>query len=495
MTNSVLLPGRPDAIPALALTGARRRELLRVTPAVALALRFVGLAVLIGLAYSAVFIDLGRAIGEGSRVAYLMVMPVLFIMIAYGRRPRPHGVTDSETDWILAGSLGGLALLLTYLAGNRFPTLAALWYLPVVSVVIWTACAATILFGARRVLQLWPLWLFAMVTVTPLPTSLIVSALGGTPVAASAVAALIGAFAVFLATPLCPLRRRLAATAGCAAAGVGAAFALAALPLPASVAVSAGVVPLLSFVACQRRSAAASGSTRTPTPPALPRRSPWGLAALAAFAGFNLVLYPAASASLPPRMLLATDLDWMSRAHLTQTQNFDFIRRYLGPDATFVRYLVPPKKGYPAAAVDIITTDKMEDLRTSRSVVWYPSGGIPNYRDLDISTQITGAQMLASDSSTTADSTTPNWYAVSWVWRAGGAFQQIFVIVNQPNQIAAEQDSPPQPVPPSVNDTVLAPFLWMTRQQADPSITVDPLVRERAQQIVDTIVNAAKPAR
>jgi hypothetical protein len=150
-----------------------------------LVLRLTALVALTLLGFGGVFFDVARSIGGGSRAAYLLVIPVLMVMIAYGRRTKVIGVNDSEADWILGILLGGFALFLTYLAGGRFPTLTGMWNLPLVGAAIWTAFAATILFGFRRVWQLWPLWVFATVTVTPFPSLLLTAALGGSTGSAS----------------------------------------------------------------------------------------------------------------------------------------------------------------------------------------------------------------------------------------------------------------------------------------------------------------------
>jgi len=217
-----------------------------------LALRIAALLGLTLLGFGGVFYDAARAITGGSRAAYLMVMPALLMMIAYGRRTRATGVNDSEADWILGALLGGFALFLSCPASNRFPTLSGMWNLPLVSAAIWTAFAATILFGFRRVWELWPLWVFAAVTVTPFPALLLTAALGGTTAAALVVAALIGAAAVFLAGWPRPFRWRLVSTAGCALVGVTAAVVLPLSSLPISVAITAGLIPLLSFAVLQR---------------------------------------------------------------------------------------------------------------------------------------------------------------------------------------------------------------------------------------------------
>lgn len=457
-----------------------------------LALRVGAMLGLVLVGYGVVLQDLARSIIGGSRAAYLMVIPVLMGMIAYGRREAPKGVGDDESDWILAGTLGGLALFLSYLTENRFPTLSGLWHIPLLGALVWLACIATILFGARRVTQLWPMWLFGFVTVTPLPAMLLVAAMGGSQAAVAAVAALLGVVAVFLASRRSRLRWRLVVTACCAAVGLGLAVALDALPLAISVAICAGVVPVLTFVALQSipatrpRSDGAQPAVAAPWP----RRSPIGLLLLAGVAALHLMVNTSASATAPLGPVKLASSNWEAHVGLGPVRVFPFISEYLGPTAKFVRYPVPARDGYSAAAVDVITADSLEALRAARHVVWYPAAVIPNYRAVDIGPALPGAVAAASDSSVATDDSAPQWYAVSWQWRAGNTFQQVFVVVNQD---AGSADAPPEPTPPSLRNAVVDPILWVARQQADPSAMVDPWVRDRAQQVVDSVLQAAGP--
>ena len=471
---------------------------------IGLALRLAALLALTLLGFGGAFYDVARSVGGGSRAAYLLVMPVLLVMIAYGRRTKATGVNDSEADWILGILLAGFALLLSYLAGNRFPTLSGMWNLPLVGAAIWAAFAATILFGFRRVWQLWPLWVFATVTVTPFPSLLLTAALGGTTAAASAVAAMIGAMAVFLAGWPRPLRSRLVAAVGCALAGVAAAVALPITSLPVSVAVTGGIIPVLSFVLLQHFTVADErqlllaggvpardeGSSRdTPEPAPWPHRSPVALAMLAVVAGAHLVLNTSASASMPEGSLAHAASDWSSRAGFVAEQDFGFIHRYLGPDSTFTRYTPRPEPGYPTAAVDVITASSLAALRTTRYVVWYPATSVPNYRFTDLGAAVPGALVLSTDSSAATDGSADDWYALSWVWTIGKTYQQVFVVVSQ--QPPPQAPPPPRPTPPSLKLTVLAPILWMSRQQADPDTQVDEIVSDRARRVANEILLAA----
>jgi hypothetical protein len=368
-----------------------------------------------------------------------------------------------------------------------------MWNLPLVSAAIWTAFAATILFGFRRVWQLWPLWMFATVTVTPFPSLLLTAALGGTTAAASAVAAMIGALAVFLAGWPRPLRWRAIAAGGCALVGVGAAVILPITSLPALVAVTSGAIPLVSFILLQRFTAAddrqllvtsqpPAGAPPEPAP--WPHRSPLALLTLVVTAGAHLILTTSASAAAPEGPLPQAQSNWTARAGFAPEQDFGFIHRYLGPDSTFTRYLPKAEPGYPTAAVDVITANSLAALRTTRYVVWYPATSVPNYRFTNLGSAVPGALVLATDSSAAADGSADDWYALSWVWTVGETYQQVFVIVSQ----QPPPQAPPRPVPPSLQFTVLAPVLWVSRQQADPDTTVNAAVSARARRVANDIL-------
>jgi len=89
----------------------------------------------------------------------------------------------------------------------------------------------------------------------------ITASLGGSNFAAASVAAVLGAVAVYLGGERSPMRWRLLAATGCAVLGVGAAAALTARPLPVSVSVAAGAVPLICFILLYRFSAVSGRTT------------------------------------------------------------------------------------------------------------------------------------------------------------------------------------------------------------------------------------------
>jgi hypothetical protein len=217
------------------------------------------------------------------------------------------------------------------------------------------------------------------------------------------------------------------------------------------------------------------------------------LAMLAVVAGAHLMLTTSASASAPEGPLARAASDWTSRAGFVSEQDFGFIHRYLGPDSTFTRYIPRPEPGYPTAAVDVITASSLAALRTTRYVVWYPATSVPNYRFTDLGAAVPGALVLSTDSSAATDGNADDWYSLSWVWTIGKTYQQVFVVVSQ--QPPPQAPPPPRPTPPSLKLTVLAPILWMSRQQADPDTQVDEIVSDRARRVANEILLAANAER
>lgn len=454
--------------------------------------RIVLLLVLTVIPFWGIYRQTAIAVAAGAPTAYVIVIPVLAAMIAFGYRTPPRGVGDPESDWILAAMFGGLGLFLRHLMSGRFPTQSGLWQLPLVGAVLWAACLAAVLFGVRRVMQTWPLWVFVFATATPLPYLLCTAALGGGLTSVSMITGLLGASAVYIAGTLSPQRWRLGAAAASLAMSVGVGLVAVGVDLDGLthasllVAVLTGaVIPAAAFLVLQGRSERPAPATKS----TLPKRSPASVIALGLGAALVFLLNrPFSIAGEPPAQARA---DWAAELGLSDTHAFPFIHRYLGPSATFVRYPVASKPGFPEAAVDVITARSLATLQTYRDAIWYPSTSPPNYRPIDL--PVPGgpvARQAATDSSLATDDRAIDWYIVTWMWRAGESYQQVFVVVNQ---TWTSHQPPPVPAALSLRANVIGPALWLARQQADPSATVDPLVTNRAQQVVTDVIVAGRP--
>jgi len=471
-TRGPLLAGVPSAV-----TEAARQVRLAggLTPRVAV------LIALMGIAFALMYLDVVRAALDGSRTAIMVTVPVLAALIASGYHTAPRGVTDDESNWILAiiaglVCFGGIELLC-----DRIPTLTGLWQLRLLGAPIWLACLMTVLVGVRHVVQMWPLWVFSLVCGTPLPFLLATAALGGSDTAATAVAATVGAVAVYLATPSLPRLHRGSGAAACLALAAGFVMLFGAPSLFVAIVVVSGVFPVLIVVLMRHAHGPVPTALRAPAD-SMPNVSATALAALLVVAAaLPLVYRPAAH---PPEPAPAPT-DWARAAVLSAPRSYPFITRYLGPGATLQRYAVSPAAGMPAAAVDVITTDNPAALDDFRDAVWYPSPDPVSFHPADPALGAPpGARIAHTNADATTEHTGQDWYAVTWDWRLPSGMQRVTVIVSQ--SIDGQQ-TPPAPRPFTVHDVSLRPTLWVARQQPDETGRVDETVLQRAAEVVRAV--------
>jgi hypothetical protein len=464
----------PDDIP----TSAEDRQ-----PGLGVLPRGIAVALLCLTAYATSYAhQLGDAFA-GSRLAYLVVLPVLAILIAAGHRTTSQGVGDGESDWIVAALIGILGLAAIHLLVSRMPTLSAWWRLESLTALVWAVCCVIILFGVRHALKMWSLWLFLACFATPVPYQAATAALGGTETAAGLVAAAIGAVAVFLASRTTPMHRRMLAAAFSFAAGSVLALSCAVWFLP-MVIVTAGVVPVLVVIgvrlAPDRRPA---DHTARPIAAGMPHRSARTVAVLGAATAILVaagLMQGQASAARP-----SISPDWAARSGLSRVESYGFVTRFAGPGATLVRYAAPAVKGMPSAAVDVLSTPNGAVLDDLSDVVWYPTARPVNYRAVPSSPGIAaGTRSFHSDADAAADAGSRDWYALTWIQRSGPVVQRVTVIVSQ--SLAGDQ-APPAPQPPDLVDASVGSWLWLSRQQAQGLDHVDPLVSKRATTLAATI--------
>jgi hypothetical protein len=450
--------------------------------------RLAVFAILSSSAYAfAIAAILGDALA-GSRVVVLLVLPILIGVIASGYRQAPRGVSDTESDWIVALVAGIAGFTGIYLLRNRMPTLSIQWQLDLLAVLLWIACLVAVTFGIRHVVRMWQLWLFAVCCISPLPFLLTAAAFGGSDRVVALLTAAFGATAVFLAGRSASLGRRVSATLVClASASALTVFVGNHLSLAATVLLVAGVVPVVVTVVMLLRDAHLM-STATSAWTDMPHRSPLSLLMLVFVAVMLLLINPPHAKSQYASTVAA---DWEQRAGLEPEDNFPFITRYVGSDATFVRYAVPVVDGMPAAAVDVITTDRLAALNDFDDAVWYPSSRPVEYQSIEGESTPAGARVIHSNADATADSANVDWYAVTWMWKTGDAYQRVTVIVNQ---TPGSDALPPPPAALSFLDTSIKPALWLARQQPDGIGQVDPLVVARADDVVKLLVTSSGTA-
>ncbi|MGV0643538.1 hypothetical protein [Mycolicibacterium sp. XJ879] len=477
-TLSVVLTQRPVS------TVPRRRASVADLPFSAR----LGIAATLGLVgYFGVF---GQAVADaaaGSRTVILAITPLLMVLIATGYRRPSRGVGDSESDWIIAAFVGISCFTAIHLLSERMSTLSSLWRLQSLGFVVWFACLLVILFGARHVVHMWKLWVFAVCCATPLPFLLATAALGGSDDAAALLAAGVGAVAVFLASEAAGLRHRLIATAGCfVLAAVVVTFLEAYIGLLTAVVIGAGALPVLSAVMLHRMTRSMSDEPQ-PSDARLPRLSPVSLAALTVIA---IVLAVVNFSSSRQADAPSVPADWTAHAGLTAPEAFPFITRSLGADATLLRYALPGSAAMPAAAVDVMTSPSRAAQDDFAGAVWYPSASPVEYRPAPPSAGLPeGARIVHTNADAAMYGSDQHWYAVTWNWHAGSEYQTVTVIVSQSFD---GRDMPPDPAPLSLLDTSVKPALWTTRQQPHVDGEVDQSVLSRADHLTRGLVKSAE---
>lgn len=437
------------------------------------AARAATVVALVVIAYGTAYIEVVSAILAGSRIVFPVVAPVLIALIASGYRTAPRGVGDAESDWIAAALLGVGGFSTIALLSERVPTLAGLWQLPLLGAVIWLAVCITVLFGIRRVAQMWQMWLFAL-AAAPLPQLLSAGALGGSDAAIISTAMVFAAIAVLLATRPAPPAVRLTAAAATLASGITLEFTVGTgLGLLATILLTCAVVPVLATIWAGRRRREPQSR---PVPPDRSRASFVVLAAAAVALMLTAAVPFGAGAAEPVR---SVD-DWAARAGLGVPTEFPFAAAYLGPGATLVRYPVPAVNGAPSAAVDVLSCTSRAALDDLAYAVWYPSD-----RPVDIGS----GGVAHSNRDAARGEGSSDWYARTWLWHNDTGYQRVTVVVSQDG----DGRQPPPPHPLTLADTAIRPLAWLARQQPDEPGKVDPAVVERANQIVQLLKAAASP--
>jgi hypothetical protein len=481
LESSIVTPVRPLA----------SAEAPSVSPIAVAQRHWSRLAVFAILSFAAYAFAIADILGDalaGSRAVVLLVLPILIGVIASGYRQAPRGVSDTESDWIVALVAGIVGFTGIHLLRNRMPTLSVQWQLDLLGVLLWIVCLVAVMFGVRHVVRMWQLWLFAVCCISPLPFLLTAAAFGGSDTVVALLTAALGATAVFLAGRSASLGRRVSATLVCLAS----ASALTAvvgnhLSLAGTVLLVAGVVPVVVTVVMLLRDAQLM-STATSAWTDMPHRSPLSLLMLVLVAVMLLLINPPHAKSQYASTVAA---DWEARAGLKEQESFPFITRYVGADATFVRYAVPPVDGMPTAAVDVITTGRLATLADFDDAIWYPSSRPVEYQSVDGESMPSGARVIHSNADAATDAAAVDWYAVTWMWKTGDAYQRVTVIVNQTSK---SDVPPPAPAALSLLDTSIKPALWLARQQPDGVGQVDPWVVARADRVIKLLMGSSEPA-
>jgi len=438
------------------------------------------------LAYFVPLSEVGRAAFAGSQSVYLVVAPVLAGLVASGYVRAPRGVGDSESDWIGAVLLAVAGFAALWLIEHRLPTMAALWHVDNIELLIWVVASGMVVFSARHILRMWHVWLVGLLLAPVMPFMLLTAHFGGSDTAIAMTSASLGTLAVFLAVRFADRRWRLLSTAVTLALSTAVVLLLAESSLYIRVIVAAGAVPLLVVLAAHRFVRIDRATVNPAVEARLPHRKLHTYVTLVVAALAMLWVH------LPmPKPIAVEEVpsDWIAAAALDPVEEFSFIARFLGPEATLTRYRTPGEAGEYQTMVDVMTSPNLARLQDFSEAVWYPSSAPVNYLTYDAGPGApSGIQTAHSDADAAETQSATNWNAVTWIWQAGSSFQRVTVITSQTKGQAA---APPRPL--SAYNVVVEPALWMTRQQQLQAGVVDPSVLASTKMVVNRLLSGVKP--
>jgi hypothetical protein len=439
------------------------------------------------VAYFPIFLDVVQNAADGSRNAYLVVVPVLAAIVAHRYQSEPRGVGDAETDWIAAILIATAGFIVIWLVTDRLPTTGHMWKLHLAAVVIWAACSTSVVFGARYASRMVALWLFVFFSATPLPYLLLTARFGGSDTTAAMLAAGLGAIAVFLSGRATVWRWRLGVSAACLIIAAASAVALRNTSLLLTVVVVAGAIPALSVVALHRFSMTVARQCRAHVRVRYARRS-W--ASFTALGVIALALLLANASRVDFAKPIVFRADWIERSDLTAAADYGFITRFLGAGATLARYPVASAPNLPEAAVDVISTPNTGALRDYADAIWYPTNVPVIFTATELVDRVhVNVRVMHANADATTDGGDRDWYALTWLWRGPTVTQQVTVVVNQSR---SDRIAPPSPRPMSFRTQMIEPLLWIPRQQWNSVGIVDELVVQRAQDIAQQLLSAGE---
>ncbi|MGB3481226.1 MAG: hypothetical protein WBB07_03290 [Mycobacterium sp.] len=441
------------------------------------------------LAYVVQLSEVGRSAVAGSQSVYLVVAPVLAGLVAAGYSRVPRGVTDAESDWIGAVLLCVAGFAAIWLVQDRLPTMAALWHLDNVGLLIWVAACGMVVFSARHVLRMWQVWLPGLVLAPVMPFMLMTSAVGGSDTAIALVSTMIATLAVYLAARFVSVRVRLLAATANLVLSTGSVLLLSDLSLYLRVIVGSAVIPLLVVLTLHRLtsgSRAAAAATEPSIGVTLPKTQARSYAVVLVAAIGMLCLHLPFQRPAPVEEVRS---DWITASALDSIADYPFITNFLGPDATLTRYRAPGGAGEFQTVVDVMTSPDLARLQDFSNAVWYPSTAPVNYTPyLAEPDAPAGIKVAHTDADTATTHDVANWNAVTWTWRSGAEYQRVTVITSQSRDL-----TPPEPRALNLYNSLVEPALWLARQQPSETGVVDPIVEASTKVVVHRVLNAGEP--
>ncbi|GAY14797.1 hypothetical protein [Mycobacterium sp. shizuoka-1] len=484
----------PTTVPlpvATAPAGPRRRRavLSYVATRRELWARIVLVLALAAIAYVVPAVNGFSEAAAGSLSGYTLMLPLLAALVVAGYTRPPQGVSDAETDWIVAILVCGGGFLAVTLFSQRLPTLAALWRVDNLRPALWAAGAAMVVFSVRHVLRMWTVWAYVVLTAPVMTYLLLTAELGGSDEDAAFVAAVFGTVAVYFSARVVNWRWRLLATGlnfGIAAALIPLTGYLTDSLLPRMMIV-AGALPLLTIFVVHH-GAHVTGTQRFPhLRTQFPHRGGWSYPALIVIS--LALLFTSLHAPKEPDAPMAHG-NWATQLGLRPVAQFDFISRFVGPGATLTRYQLPAGREVSGLAIDVISAPSLARLRDYSSAIWYPSPAPTNYQPISLPAPVSAVSLQSGGASVSRPGQSSDWYLLTWIWEVPTGYQRVTIIMDQ----GVRPSQPPAPRPLTLRNSLIEPLAWLAREQPDPANSTPAPVLAATNAVAREILSAGAPA-
>lgn len=414
------------------------------------------------------------ALRQGSPTAYLMFVPVWCLMIAFGLDMSSRGreIGDGEFDRILVVVVGGALGLTAALVIPRIPAVAAFWHADLIPLLIWVFAASIVVFGIRRVVRDYLIWLF-LLTCFPPNYLLLGQFLGGSTVAFGSLSV-----AVALVVTYMSLRRRprvaVATAALSAVVGLGLVWvfqytSVLAYTVPTAVVTATAILVRLRV----RR----SGSAHV----GLPKQSIATLASAWLVALVILAVTPLAPDSPKPVVSPPIGAQWLEQLRtvgigITEPQVFDWGHEVMGSGGDVRRYristgLTGPENGpLSTAYLDVFSTTELGRFSSYRRGLWYETTPPATIFATPASAggRHTRIGSLANTLESVRTSEQALWTGRFWGWRVptptGDRYIAVYLMAAR-DQAGSSEVAKPQP--PTYSTTVAEPISWLIRGGSD----------------------------
>lgn len=458
--------------PALPPTRAPKTPWLHNrSPTTRLVLRWLFIAAATGIGFHTSIGSVIESALRGGLNGYVLIVPIACVLAAVGTALRERTelpIHDRETD-VIVGIIGlVLAYLIQAVLLDRYSWFFHLLRLDLVSLWFFVFSSAIVLFGVRPVYRFRWAWLLGT-TMFPLPYHIAIVLLGGTHTAAGVITLGIAAVATGIAVGRSTRRGITGSVAALAVGGLILAamsvrtpwatlFAFQAIPALSAILLVAGLLLLHTL--------------RTGTYPVLERRVE-PLAAKQVWSSLPVVLIVAAGLSLAPvptegpnphtplddvtfdKPLAAPD-GW----HLTDTQEFPWVKKVYGEGAVLVRQKFVADTGNPlwdkfsrprAVMVDSVTTTRSFAFTTYPPRVLYR---VAQIRLSDKDRVPLGDGVDAALVNVIDDDILITWDALDWTWGNRRVAQQVTVFTSDNHDPDAPFPSPTGAMGPTLGTLI-----------------------------------------